>query len=153
MISKLQDPDVLWFRNPFIHFSSYFRHFTSFNMMAVAQKPTGPASPDVRFFYMKAHDKSLEFVKIWNVMRVLYPDSDTEYTLEMMLQDQHGFLSLTGMEVGYLDLAGFGSSCRGSVDFSKAVVVRVNCSSERSRRIRDLETVLDSWRTFTMSRG
>lgn len=125
-------------------------------MMSVAQKhdshsPNGPKSPDDGFFYMKAHDMSLEFVQIWNLMRILYPGSDTQSTLQMLLHDQHGFLSLIGMKVGYLDMAGFGNFCQGAIDFSKVAIVRVSCSTESRRRIRDLQNLLDSWRNFTAS--
>ncbi|XP_031382781.1 uncharacterized protein At1g28695-like [Punica granatum] len=141
------DVDVLWFRNPFPLLGRY-------DAMVMAPKHASDSqsitkSPGGGFFYMHSNEIALEFLKLWNFERILYPDSDTQSTLEMILQSSDEFLGFLRNKMSYLDTVDYEDFCQGSVDLRRVYIARVNCSTESEHKIHDVEILLDSWKSFT----
>ncbi|KAM0942168.1 putative nucleotide-diphospho-sugar transferase [Dioscorea sansibarensis] len=142
----LTDADVMWFRNPLLHFYSdgdiqvSCDNFggNSENMNNIAN--TG-------FHYAKSNNRTINFYKYWYSSRVNHPGYHDQDVFNFIKTDS--YTKELGVKIKFLDTTNFGGFCQPSKDFDKVCTMHANCCVGLSRKIHDLGLVLDDWRKFT----
>lgn len=138
----LQEADVMWLRNPLMHCHPQ-------NPISVA---CGLSSSDHQhdhlttentggFFYAKSNDITIDFFKILNVERVLYPATGNQSLCDIVKRKD--VINALDMKVTYLDDANFGRFCQPNPqDQSKITTVHASCCNDTKSKVHYLKLLL-----------
>ncbi|XP_048229563.1 uncharacterized protein At4g15970 [Ricinus communis] len=138
------DVDVMWLRNPMSLFDGLAEislgcDAYSRNQSVGSQKATG------EFFYIKASEISMEFLKFWKVASVLYPYTQNQSICEMVMGED---IRLFGIRMKFIDKTYIGGLCQPNKDASEIYVMQTNCCEELESKVHDLKIFLDDARKY-----
>ncbi|KAL3683387.1 hypothetical protein R1sor_001409 [Riccia sorocarpa] len=139
------DADIMWFRNPFPHFSpdADFQiacdHFNG--------RPTDLKNlPNGGFVYVRSNNVTINFYKFWFDSRMKHPGKhDQDVFNDIKKTRAFGRL---GLKVEFLDTVYFGGFCEVSQDFEKVCTMHANCCTGLERKLIDLKLTMADWRRF-----
>lgn len=139
------DADIMWFRNPFLHFEpdADFQiacdHFTG--------SPTDLKNmANGGFNYVKSNNRTVEFYRYWYMSRELYPGKHDQDVLNNIKYDDA--ISEIGLKLRFLDTSYFGGFCEVSKDFNKVCTMHANCCYGLRNKLQDLRLMLADWKHF-----
>ncbi|XP_043706770.1 uncharacterized protein At4g15970-like [Telopea speciosissima] len=140
------DADVMWFRNPFPHFSPSIDIHIACDYYG--GNPTERSnSINGGFNYVRSNGLSIEFFKYWQMSRVLYPGYSDQSVFQIIKDDM--VTSMIGLRIKYLDTSYFGGFYQPSEDMNKVCTMHANCCVDIERKLHDLKLVLEDWKNFT----
>ncbi|KAL2612297.1 hypothetical protein R1flu_023989 [Riccia fluitans] len=139
------DADIMWFRDPFPHFSPYadFQiacdHFNG--------RPTDLQNlPNGGFVYVRSNNVTINFYKFWFDSRMKHPGKHDQDVFNDIKKTK-AFARL-GLKVEFLDTVYFGGFCEVSQDFEKVCTMHANCCTGLERKLSDLRLTMSDWRRF-----
>ncbi|KAL7170635.1 hypothetical protein ACSBR2_035504 [Camellia fascicularis] len=139
------DADVLWFRDPFLHFyldgdfqisCDFFRS----NPSDINNQPNGG------FNYVKSNKHTIKFYQFWYTSRETYPGLHDQDVLDKIKFDP--LFSIIGVKMRFLDTAYFGGFCQPSKDLNRVCTMHANCCIGLDHKVHDLKVMLEDWRKF-----
>ncbi|XP_028066669.1 uncharacterized protein At4g15970-like [Camellia sinensis] len=139
------DADVLWFRDPFLHFyldgdfqisCDFFRS----NPSDINNQPNGG------FNYVKSNKHTIKFYQFWYTSRETYPGLHDQDVLDKIKFDP--LFSIIGVKMRFLDTAYFGGFCQPSKDLNHVCTMHANCCIGLDHKVHDLKVMLEDWRKF-----
>ncbi|XP_042498478.1 uncharacterized protein At4g15970-like [Macadamia integrifolia] len=141
------DADVMWLRNPFLHFSPSGKFHIAYDYHI--DNPTEIRN-DINggFNYVRSDAVSIEFFRYWHMSKVLYPGYSDQSVLQIIRNDMVN-AQMIGLGFKYLDTSYFGGFCEPSEDMNKVCTMRADCCEGIERKFHDLKLVLEDWRNFT----
>ncbi|ERN09999.1 uncharacterized protein At4g15970 isoform X2 [Amborella trichopoda] len=139
------DADIMWFRDPFPHFSE------NGDIQIACDFFLGNSSdlnnlPNGGFNYVRSNDKTVRFYKYWYMARKQYPDKHDQDVLNEIKHDD--IIIDTGLKLRFLDTVYFGGFCQPSRDLNKVCTMHANCCVGLSKKLHDLKVVLEDWSNF-----
>ncbi|KAK9090135.1 hypothetical protein Sjap_023312 [Stephania japonica] len=138
------DADVLWLKNPIPKFSSD-SDFIIASDFQEGQPENQSNIANTGFIYVKSESYTIQFIKLWRLSRLLYPNENDSSVFEKMKQDPHADLILG---VLYLNRAYFGAICQSSRDMGKLYIIHASCRSGVERKLHDLRLFLNDWKNY-----
>ncbi|XP_038974320.1 uncharacterized protein At4g15970-like [Phoenix dactylifera] len=139
------DMDVMWFRNPFSHFSS--NADITFSTDGFNGNPSDVNNwPNNGFVYVRSCDQTIEFYKYWCFARSLYPGLSEQTVLNKIKYDN---VARINQRIRFLDTAYFGGFCQPSKDFNKVCTMHANCCIDIDTKLHDLRILLADWKNYT----
>ncbi|XP_072146832.1 uncharacterized protein At4g15970 [Setaria viridis] len=139
------DTDIVWFRNPLPHFypDGDFQiacdHFTG-NPDDLSNSPNGG------FAYVRSNTETIEFYRFWYAAREKHPGLHDQDVLNSIKGDS--FVAELGVKIKFLSTELFGGLCEPSRNMSRVCTMHANCCIGLSRKISDLNAMLQDWRRF-----
>ncbi|XP_039067057.1 uncharacterized protein At4g15970-like [Hibiscus syriacus] len=130
--------DVMWLRNPLSKLVANFDLSIGCGLYPIDAKTFG-IEGDGGFFHLKANARTIEFIRICNMNRVLYPDSEHQSLCK--ISEKQEYVGLIGVEEN------FGSLCL-PCDLNQKLTVQANCCDDIDSKIHDMKLVLNDWRNF-----
>lgn len=139
------DTDVLWFRDPFPNLSPGIDFQTSCDRFT--GKPFDLNNfPNNGFLFVRSNKRTIEFYKFWVSSRWTYPGLHEQDVFNKIKYDS--FVKQIGLKFRFLDTNYFGGFCEPSRDFNKVCTMHANCCVGLDKKIADLNTMLEDWRSF-----
>ncbi|XP_010691066.1 uncharacterized protein At4g15970 isoform X2 [Beta vulgaris subsp. vulgaris] len=142
------DTDVMWFRDPFPHFTLDSDFQTScdlFNGMEFDIQN----SPNNGFLFVRSNHRTIKFYKFWVSSRNTYPNLHEQDVFNRIKNDI--YIQKLGVKLRFLDTDYFGGFCSPSKDFNKVCTMHANCCVGLDRKIADLNTTLEVWKNYQLS--
>ncbi|KAF5940575.1 hypothetical protein HYC85_021742 [Camellia sinensis] len=145
LLRSIRDADVLWFRDPFLHFyldgdfqisCDFFRS----NPSDINNQPNGG------FNYVKSNKHTIKFYQFWYTSRETYPGLHDQDVLDKIKFDP--LFSIIGVKMRFLDTAYFGGFCQPSKDLNHVCTMHANCCIGLDHKVHDLKVMLEDWRKF-----
>ncbi|KAJ7560635.1 hypothetical protein O6H91_04G137900 [Diphasiastrum complanatum] len=139
------DADIMWFRDPFPHFS------TDADFEIACDKfngnPTSLANlPNNGFVHVRSNERTINFYKFWNKCREIYPGENEQEILNKV-KLKSNFRKI-GMKMRFLSTKFFGGFCQASRDFDKVCIMHANCCVGLVNKIRDLTLIIEDWKHY-----
>lgn len=141
----LQDADVMWFRNPFIHFYSETDFQIACDHYWYASTDLDN-SPNGGFNYVQSNNRTVQFYKFWYNSKDKYPGRHDQDVLNMIKYDP--FIKDIGMSIRFLDTTYFGGFCEPSKDLNQVCTMHANCCIGLENKIHDLKMLIEDWRNY-----
>ncbi|KAJ7560632.1 hypothetical protein O6H91_04G137800 [Diphasiastrum complanatum] len=139
------DADIMWFRDPFPHFS----RDADFEI-ACDQYNGSPTDLDNRpnggFVHVQANKRTIDFYKFWYKSREMYPGKHDQDVLNEVKFNSN-FTDI-GLKIQFLSTEFFGGFCQVSRDFDKVCTMHANCCTGLVRKIQDLRLVIEDWKRY-----
>ncbi|KAL0312283.1 UNVERIFIED_CONTAM: hypothetical protein Sradi_5627600 [Sesamum radiatum] len=140
------DADIMWFRNPFLHF---YADDTDFQI-ACDHFGGNPDdlnnAPNGGFKYVKSNNRTIEFYKLWYKSREVFPGKHDQDVLNHIKHNP--YLKQIGLKIKFLDTAFFGGFCQPSKDLNLVTTMHANCCAGLDNKINDLTILLDDWQEY-----
>ncbi|KAH9318105.1 hypothetical protein KI387_019874, partial [Taxus chinensis] len=139
------DADIMWFRDPFPHFSQNadFQiacdHFIG-NSADLDNRPNGG------FTYVNSNNRKIEIYKYRYRLREVYPGKHDQDVLNIIKYGE--VITEMGLKMRFLDTAYFGGLCEPSKDLNKVCTMHVNCCYGLSNKLHDVRLMLEDWKHF-----
>ncbi|KAL9268012.1 hypothetical protein AKJ16_DCAP26032 [Drosera capensis] len=105
------DADVMWFRDPFMHFNSDEDFQIACDHFLGDPFDLGNR-PNAGFNYVKSNKKTIDFYKFWLSSRGKFPGHHDQDVLNIIKYDP--FVKEIGLKMRFLDTAYFGGLCEPS---------------------------------------
>ncbi|KAK4389076.1 hypothetical protein Sango_2244600 [Sesamum angolense] len=140
------DADIIWFRNPFLHF------YTDDTDFQIACDHFGGSPDDLNnapnggFKYVKSNNRTIEFYKLWYKSREVFPGKHDQDVLNNIKHNP--YLKQIGLKIKFLDTAFFGGFCQPSKDLNLVTTMHANCCAGLDNKINDLTILLDDWQEY-----
>ncbi|XP_020550458.1 uncharacterized protein At4g15970-like [Sesamum indicum] len=140
------DADIMWFRNPFLHF------YTDDTDFQIACDHFGGNPDDLNnapnggFKYVKSNSRTIEFYKLWYKSREVFPGKHDQDVLNNIKHNP--YLKRIGLKIKFLDTAFFGGFCQPSKDLNLVTTMHANCCAGLDNKINDLTILLDDWQEY-----
>ncbi|KAL2936630.1 hypothetical protein RDABS01_028613 [Bienertia sinuspersici] len=147
-IFKLGDIDIVWFRNPFQHFTPDSDFQTSCDHYNGNEFDIHNG-PNNGFLFVRSNNRTIQFYKFWAASRHRYPHLNEQDVLNKIKND--AFLKQLGIKFRFLDTVYFGGFCEPSKDFNKVCTMHANCCVGLSKKIADLQTTIKVWKNYLSS--
>jgi len=112
VLHVLQDVDILWFRDPFLHFDAS----KDFQIAAdiYAGTPESPKnSANAGFYFAHSNKRTLSFFQYWNATHNRHRAPKNEQDAFNIIVKEQGFLDI-GLKYNFLDARYFSSFCHVS---------------------------------------
>lgn len=142
------DADVMWFRDPFPHFTPNSDFQTScdrFNGMEFDIRN----APNNGFLFVRSNIRTIKFYKFWVSSRHTYPNLHEQDVFNRIKNST--YVRKLGVKLRFLDTNYFGGFCQRSKDFNKVCTMHANCCTGLDRKVADLNTTLEVWKTYLSS--
>ncbi|KAJ7526215.1 hypothetical protein O6H91_17G088400 [Diphasiastrum complanatum] len=139
------DADIMWFRNPFPHFSKE----ADFEIACDKYygNPTDLSNqPNGGYVHVQASSRTVDFYKFWYQSRQEYPGKHDQDVLNR-IKFTSSFMEI-GLKLRFLNTEYFGGFCQVSKDLEKVCTMHANCCTGLERKLQDLRLVLDDWKRF-----
>ncbi|KAJ1298966.1 hypothetical protein BS78_01G494700 [Paspalum vaginatum] len=139
------DTDIVWFRNPVPHFypDGDFQiacdHFTG-DPNDLSNAPNGG------FAYVRSNTATIELYRFWYAARERHPGLHDQDVLNAIKRDP--YVAELGVRIKFLSTELFGGLCEPSRNMSRVCTMHANCCIGLSRKISDLNAMLQDWRRF-----
>ncbi|CAK7328297.1 unnamed protein product [Dovyalis caffra] len=139
------DADVMWLRNPFPILVAEFEltigcDSKSSNQSSINEYSSGG------FFFMRSDEITIEFLKLWNLGRFLYPSMATELVCQRITDKE--FVEMVGLRIKHIDNRYYSGLCEPSIDTREIYIMHGNCCSDLDSKVHDLNLVLEDSRRF-----
>ncbi|CAN6302448.1 unnamed protein product [Urochloa humidicola] len=139
------DTDIVWFRNPLPHF------YADGDFQIACDHFTGDPddlsnSPNGGFAYVRSNKETIEFYRFWYAAREKHPGLHDQYVLNSIKSDP--VVAELGVKIKFLSTELFGGLCEPSRNMSRVCTMHANCCIGLSRKISDLNAMLQDWRRF-----
>ncbi|XP_021738446.1 uncharacterized protein At4g15970-like [Chenopodium quinoa] len=143
------DTDIMWFRNPFPHFTPDSDFQTSCDRFNGRQFDIQNPSNN-GFLFVRSNTRTIKFYKFWVSSRHAYPP--TLHEQDVFSKIKNGtYVRKLGVKFRFLDTNYFGGFCQMSRDFNKVCTMHANCCTGLDRKIADLNTTLEVWKNYMSS--
>ncbi|KAE8706289.1 hypothetical protein F3Y22_tig00110402pilonHSYRG00094 [Hibiscus syriacus] len=136
--------DVMWLRNPLSKLEPNSDLSIRCELYPIDAKTFG-IKGDGGFFHLKANARTIEFIRICNMNRVLYPDSEHQSLCK--ISEKEEYVGLIGVDVSYFGEESFCRLCL-PCGLNQILTVQANCRDNIDSKIHDMKLVLDDWRNF-----
>lgn len=140
------DVDIMWFRNPFLHF---YRHVDiQISCDWCNRDPFDMENkPNSGFIFVESNNRSIEFYNFWLNSQKTYPElQTTQDVLNKIKFDP--YIQEIALRMRFLDPDYFGGFCQASQDLNKVCTMHANCCVGLNEKIHDLKLLLEDWKTF-----
>jgi hypothetical protein len=140
------DVDILWFRDPFLHFDAS----KDFQIAAdiYAGTPDSPKnSANAGFYFAHSNKRTLAFFQYWNATQNRHRAPRNEQDAFNIIVKEQGFLDI-GLNYNFLDARYFSSFCHMNDDMRKVVTLHGNCCVGQQRKLDDLQLCLNDWASY-----
>ncbi|CAK9236845.1 unnamed protein product [Sphagnum troendelagicum] len=140
------DVDILWFRDPFLHFDAS----KDFQIAAdiYAGTPDSPKnSANAGFYFAHSNKRTLAFFHYWNATHYQHRAPRNEQDAFNIIVKEQGFLDI-GLKYNFLDARYFSSFCHMNDDMRKVVTLHGNCCVGQQRKLDDLRLCLNDWASY-----
>lgn len=77
------------------------------------------------FFFIKSDFASLEFLKVWNLGRLLYPSMATASVCQRKMDE--GFVEMVGLRTTHIEPSYCGGLCEPGKDMSEIYALHATC--------------------------
>ncbi|XP_024527819.1 uncharacterized protein At4g15970-like [Selaginella moellendorffii] len=139
------DADIMWFRDPFQHFSPE----ADFEI-ACDRFNGNPEDlrndPNGGFIHAISSPRTIALYKLWYESRLKHPNHhDQDVFNDIKHSPQFKALKL---KVRFLDTRYFGGFCQISRDFDEVCTIHANCCTKLERKLVDLKLVLEDWNRY-----
>ncbi|XP_021738450.1 uncharacterized protein At4g15970-like [Chenopodium quinoa] len=141
----ITDTDVIWFRDPFPHFTPDSDFQTSCDRFNGRQFDLNNF-PNVGFLFARSNTRTIKFYEYWVSLRHKYPNLHEQDALNKVKHEPS--LRELGVKIRFLDTNYFGGFCSPSRDINKVCTMHANCCIGLDKKIADLNTALKSWKTY-----
>ncbi|XP_021738351.1 uncharacterized protein At4g15970-like [Chenopodium quinoa] len=142
----ITDTDVVWFRDPFPHFITDDSDFqTSCDRFNGDQYDLNNF-PNMGFLFARSNNRTIKFYDFWVSSKHLYPHLHEQDAFNRIKHDP--VVALLGLKIRFLNTDYFSGFCSPSRDFNKVCTMHANCCVGLDRKIADLKTALEDWKTF-----
>ncbi|RLN25614.1 hypothetical protein C2845_PM07G32890 [Panicum miliaceum] len=141
----LQDADILWFRNPFRHFSVYADMSLSTDYFRDTFAPLNNEL-NTGFYYMKSTNRSIEMIKYWRAAKARFPDGSEQGVFN---QIKHELVSKLQGRIEALETAYFSGFCEFHNDLNRVCTMHANCCIGLANKVLDLRDKAADWRNYT----
>ncbi|KAL9244713.1 hypothetical protein vseg_018458 [Gypsophila vaccaria] len=142
------DTDVMWFRSPFQHFVPTSDFQTSCDQFNGRQFDLRN-SPNNGFVFVWSNPRTIKFYHFWVSSRHTYPGAHEQEVLNRIKRGR--FVKQIGVRIRFLDTDYFGGYCTPSRDLNKVCTMHANCCVGLDRKIADLKTTIEDWKTYLNS--
>lgn len=142
------DTDVMWFRNPLPHFTPDSDFQTSCDRFNGREFDIRN-NPNNGFLFVRSNNRTIEFYKFWVSSRHTYPGLHEQDVFNRIKGGP--YVRALGVKLRFLDTNYFSGFCQRSKDFNKVCTMHANCCTGLDRKIADLNTTLEVWRTYLSS--
>ena len=140
-----QDTDIIWFRDPFPYFYPDIDFQTSCD--AFNGNPADLKNlPNFGFKFIRSNNRTIEFYKFWVSSRWKYPRLHEQHVFNII--KQRSYVKKIGVSFRFLDTDYFGGFCTPSKDFNKVCTMHANCCKSLSKKIADLNAILEDWKMY-----
>ncbi|XP_065879720.1 uncharacterized protein At4g15970-like [Euphorbia lathyris] len=129
------EADVMWLRNPFPLFHPESEVTIGCDSSSGNGKVTSGG-----FFYTRASAISIDFIVLWNLIKLLYPDANNKTVCEMALYEDFKGI---GLYIRFIDPQYYGGFCETNKDISNIYTMHANCCDDLDNKIHDLNLFLD----------
>ncbi|GJN09215.1 hypothetical protein PR202_ga27199 [Eleusine coracana subsp. coracana] len=139
------DTDIVWFRNPVPHF------YPDGDFQIACDRFNGNPddldnNPNGGFTYVRSSMETIEFYKFWYAARENHPGLHDQDVLNFIKRDP--FVTELGVRIKFLSTELFGGLCEPSRNMSRVCTMHANCCVGLSRKVSDLNAMLQDWRFF-----
>ncbi|XP_024529026.1 uncharacterized protein At4g15970-like [Selaginella moellendorffii] len=140
------DADILWFRDPFDHFSRN----TDFEI--ACDHYNGNAtdlsnSPNGGFVHVKSNPRTIAFYKLWYQSRLAFLGKHDQEVLDKIKLTPR-FASL-GLRIRFLSTKVFANFCEiGTSRPATVCTIHSNCCKGLDKKLEDLRGVMSDWSSF-----
>ncbi|XP_057248276.1 uncharacterized protein At4g15970-like [Beta vulgaris subsp. vulgaris] len=141
----ITDTDIVWFRDPFPHFTPDSDFQTSCDQFNGEQFDLDN-HPNVGFMFVRSNNRTIKFYDFWVTSRRRYPRLHEQDAFNR-IKNKPYFTQL-GVKVRFLDTDHFSGFCAPSNDFNKVCTMHANCCVGLDRKIADLNTTLEDWKSY-----
>ncbi|XP_059275353.1 uncharacterized protein At4g15970-like isoform X1 [Lycium ferocissimum] len=139
------DGDILWLRQPFVHFYPDADFQISCDHYSYDYKNLNN-SPNSGFHYVKSNQRTVQFYKFWYNAREAHPGKHDQDVLNMIKFNP--FIKDIGLKIRFLDTALFGGFCEPSKDLNLVCTMHANCCIGIDNKMHDLTMALDDWEKY-----
>ncbi|CAO2815183.1 unnamed protein product [Amaranthus hypochondriacus] len=144
----ITDNDVVWFRDPFPHFTPESDFQTSCDHFNGREYDINN-HPNNGFLFVRSNNRTIKFYEFWASSRPKYSNMHEQDAFNRLKYDP-AFYQF-GVKIRFLDTAYFGGFCQPSKDLDKVCTMHANCCVGLHRKIADLNTTLNVWKTYLSS--
>lgn len=138
----------MWFRNPIPHFTPSSDFQTSCDRFNGNQFDIRNP-PNNGFLFVRSNKRTIKFYKFWVSSRQTYPSLHEQDVFNRIKNGT--YVRKLGVKFRFLDTNYFGGFCQKSRDFNKVCTMHANCCTGLDRKIADLNTTLEVWKTYLSS--
>ncbi|KAL7187047.1 hypothetical protein ACSBR1_037172 [Camellia fascicularis] len=140
------DADIMWFRNPFLHFylDDDFQTACDFFWGNTSDLEN---QANTGFLYVKSNERTIKLYKFWYTSRKTYPGLHDQHVLNKIKFDSFVTTNI-GVKIRFLDTAYFGGFCQPSKDLNQVCTMHANCCMGLGSKVHELKVMLDNWRKF-----
>lgn len=141
------DTDILWFRDPFMKFSS------SADIQIASDRYNGHPSnlrnsPNGGFMYARSNPRTVSFFRFWYQSKTTYPGKNEQEVLNIIKVQE---ITRRGLEVIFLDTKYFRGYCQKNPDLSLVYTMHANCCRGLKEKLNDLRNTLSDWEKYKMN--
>ncbi|KAL2936627.1 hypothetical protein RDABS01_028610, partial [Bienertia sinuspersici] len=143
------DTDVMWLRNPYPYLSNH-----EYDIQTSCDTYNGREFDldnllNLGFMLVRSNSRTIEFYKFWISSRQRYPKLHEQNVFHKIKYNP--ILEKVGLNVRFLDTDYFGGFCSPSRDFNKVCTMHANCCVGLDKKLADLSTTLEDWKTYLSS--
>ncbi|CAI9099461.1 OLC1v1036288C2 [Oldenlandia corymbosa var. corymbosa] len=136
------DADVVWFRDPFLHF------FDDADMQSSTDISKGVnVRPNTGFYYVKSNTRTIRFFEFWLRSRYTYGIKHDQQVFEILRVDPF-VLGEIGIKIRLLDTAFYGGKCEPSKDLNLVCTMHANCCVGLRSKLKLLRKLLKEWKKY-----
>ncbi|RCV28781.1 hypothetical protein SETIT_5G430700v2 [Setaria italica] len=139
------DADIIWFRNPFRHFSVYADMSLSTDYFRDTFDPLNNEL-NTGLYYMKSTNRSIEMIRYWRAARVRFPDGHDQ---DVFNKIKHELVSKLQGRIEGLETAYFSGFCELHDDLNRVCTMHANCCIGLANKVLDLKDKAADWRNYT----
>ncbi|CAM6104379.1 unnamed protein product [Calypogeia fissa] len=139
------DADIMWFRDPFPHFSEEadFQiacdHFNG-NPTDLTNLPNGG------FVFVRSSQRTVDFYKYWHESRLVHPTQHDQDVFNYIKKTKQ--FAAYQLQIEFLETSYYGGFCEVSQDFSKVCTMHANCCTGLERKLFDLKLTISDWAQY-----
>ncbi|CAI9099462.1 OLC1v1036289C1 [Oldenlandia corymbosa var. corymbosa] len=137
------DADVLWFRDPFLHFLDDADIQTSSDFYGGA--PT-EGYANTGFYFAKSNNRTIQFFEFWLKSRYTYEHDHDQQVFQTISADP--LVEKIGIKIRLLDTAFYGGLCQPSKDLNLVCTMHANCCIGLRGKIIIIRMLLEEWKKY-----
>ncbi|XP_024516073.1 uncharacterized protein At4g15970-like [Selaginella moellendorffii] len=139
------DGDLLWFRDPFPHFSQEAEFEVSCDRFN-GDEASLHNGPNTGFLHVKSSNRTVEMFKLWHNATEIHAEShDQDVFNQIKFSDE---FQRIGARIRFLPSRIFSSFCERPDDLESFCTMHANCCVGLHAKMEDLRLVLDDWKRF-----
>lgn len=97
-------------------------------------------------FFARSNNRTIKFFEFWVNSRSLYPGAHDQDAFNRIKRGT--FVKELGLKIRFLDTDYFSGFCALNRNFNKVCTLHANCCVGLDRKIDDLNTALEDWKTI-----